>query len=32
MVDYDRLGLDFMTWDEWVARNGKNSSGSASAN
>ncbi len=22
-VDYDRLGLDFLTWDEWVARNGK---------
>jgi hypothetical protein len=21
MVDYDRLGVDFMTWDEWVAQN-----------
>jgi hypothetical protein len=20
-VDYDRLGLEFMTWDEWLARN-----------
>ena len=19
-VDYDRLGLEFLTWDEWVAR------------
>lgn len=22
-VDYDRLGLDFVTWNEWLARNGK---------
>jgi hypothetical protein len=22
MVDYDRLGIDFMTWNEWVAQNG----------
>jgi hypothetical protein len=21
-VDYDRLGLKFMTWDEWTARPG----------
>ena len=24
-VDYDRLGLDFMTWDEWQARKGTDS-------
>ena len=32
MVDYDRLGLDFLTWDEWVAKNKPGSSGSASVN
>ena len=20
LVDYDKLGLEFLTWDEWVAR------------
>ena len=24
-VDYDRLGLEFMTWDEWMARQGTTS-------
>jgi Chaperone of endosialidase len=24
MVDYDRLGLDFMTWDEWQAQRSAN--------
>ena len=24
-VDYDRLGLEFMTWDEWTARQGATS-------
>ena len=24
MVDYDRLGLNFMTWDEWLARTSTN--------
>ena len=22
MVDYDRIGLKFMTWKEWLVRNG----------
>ena len=22
-VDYSRLGLEFLTWDEWVARDGE---------
>ena len=24
-VDYDKLGLEFLTWDEWVARGGTSS-------
>ena len=28
MVDYDRIGLKFMTWEEWVARTGASSSSS----
>jgi hypothetical protein len=23
-VDYDRLGIEFMTWDAWTARTGAN--------
>ena len=26
MVDYDRIGLKFMTWTEWLARSGASSS------
>jgi hypothetical protein len=22
MVDYDRIGLKFMTWEEWLERSG----------
>ena len=25
MVNYDRIGLKFMTWKEWLARNGASS-------
>jgi hypothetical protein len=25
LVNYDRLGLKFMTWDEWMARTGAGS-------
>ncbi len=27
-VDYDRIGVKFMTWKEWLARSGANSSSS----
>ena len=31
MVDYDRLGLDFMTWDEWVAKQKHAQSGASAS-